>query len=63
MIDSTRMLLDWLGRRKGIDPAVAAARSMERGLTAALGDAKARTGDIRGTGNTATFTRAVIEHL
>jgi 3-isopropylmalate dehydrogenase len=60
MIDSTRMLLDWLGRRKGIDAAVAAAASMERGLAAALADSKARTGDIRGTGNTATFTRAVM---
>jgi 3-isopropylmalate dehydrogenase len=63
MIDSTRMLLDWLGRRKGIDPAVAAARSMEQGLTAALGDAKARTGDIRGSGNTASFTRAIVANL
>jgi 3-isopropylmalate dehydrogenase len=63
MVDSTRMLLDWLGRRKGIAAAVAAARSMEQGLTAALGDAKARTGDIRGAGNTGTFTAAVIASL
>jgi 3-isopropylmalate dehydrogenase len=63
MVDSTRMLLDWLGRRKGIASAVAAARSMEQGLTAALGDAKARTGDIRGAGNTETFTAAVIASL
>jgi 3-isopropylmalate dehydrogenase len=63
MVDSTRMLLDWLGRRKGIASAVAAARSMEQGLTAALGDAKARTGDIRGAGNTGTFTAAVIASL
>jgi 3-isopropylmalate dehydrogenase len=63
MIDSTRMMLDWLGRRKGIAQAVAAAASMERGMTAALADAKARTGDIRGAGNTASMTRSVIEHL
>jgi len=63
MIDSTRMLLDWLGRRKGIEAAVAAATSMERGLTAALADPRARTGDIRGTGTTTTMTRAVIENL
>jgi 3-isopropylmalate dehydrogenase len=63
MIDSTRMLLDWLGRRKGIDAAVAAADSMERGLAGALGDAQARTGDIRGKGNTGTFTRAVLEYM
>lgn len=63
MVDSTRMLLDWLGRRKGIEQAVAAAASMERGLTGALGNAQARTGDIRGKGNTLSFTRAVIEGL
>ena len=63
MVDSTRMLLDWLGRRKNIPAAVAAAASMERGLSAALGDANARTGDIRGKGNTESFTRAVIAGL
>jgi 3-isopropylmalate dehydrogenase len=63
MVDSTRMLLDWLGRRKGIPEAVAAAASMERGLTAALGDANARTGDIRGRGTTNTFTEAIIRGL
>jgi 3-isopropylmalate dehydrogenase len=63
MVDSTRMLLDWLGRRKGIPEAVAAAASMEQGLTRALGDAKARTGDIRGQGTTATFTQSVIMNL
>jgi 3-isopropylmalate dehydrogenase len=63
MIDSTRMLLDWLGRRKGIDAAVAVARSMEQGLTAALADATARTGDIRGSGSTAAMTRAAIAAL
>ena len=63
MVDSTRMLLDWLGRRKAIPEAVAAAGSMEKGLTAALGDGKARTGDIRGYGNTESFTHAVIGKL
>ena len=63
MMDSTRMLLDWLGRRKGIAQAVAAAASMEQGLGAALGDAQARTGDIRGAGTTESFTQAVIASL
>ena len=63
MIDSTRMLLDWLGRRKGIDAAVAAAKSMETGLTAALLDAASRTGDIRGKGTTESMTRAAIAAL
>ena len=63
MVDSTRMLLDWLGRRKDVPEAVAAAASMERGLVRALADAQARTGDIRGKGTTATFTEAVIRNL
>jgi 3-isopropylmalate dehydrogenase len=63
MIESTRMLLDWLGRRRGIAPAVQAAQSMERAIVAMLADAKARTGDIRGTGTTATMTAAVLAGL
>jgi 3-isopropylmalate dehydrogenase len=60
MIDSTRMLLDWLGQRRDIPQAVAAAQAMERAVVAALAGPKARTGDIRGTGNTATMTAAII---
>jgi 3-isopropylmalate dehydrogenase len=63
MIESTRMLLDWLGRRRNVPQAVAAAASMERGLTRALADANARTGDIRGKGNTASFTAAILANL
>jgi 3-isopropylmalate dehydrogenase len=63
MIESTRMLLDWLGRRKNIPQAVAAAKSMQQATAAALGNAAARTGDIRGSGNTATFTTAIIKAL
>jgi 3-isopropylmalate dehydrogenase len=60
MIDSTRMLLDWLGRRRGIAPAVEAARTMERAIVATLADPKARTGDIGGSGSTATMTAAIV---
>lgn len=60
MIDSTRMLLDWLGRRHGIAQAVDAAASMERAIVATLADPAARTGDIRGTGTTDTMTAAVV---
>jgi 3-isopropylmalate dehydrogenase len=63
MIESTRMLLDWLGRRRGIEPAVAAARAMQRAMIATLADPAARTGDIRGTGTTATMTQAVIRAM
>jgi 3-isopropylmalate dehydrogenase len=60
MIDSTRMLLDWLGHRRGIPQAIEAARSMERAIVATLADPKARTGDIRGAGTTATMTAAIV---
>jgi 3-isopropylmalate dehydrogenase len=63
MIESTRMLIEWLGHDRGRPEAVAAARAMSRATTAALADPKARTGDIKGTGNTATFTKAIVAGL
>jgi 3-isopropylmalate dehydrogenase len=63
MIESTRMMFDWLGQSRGNDGAVAMAASMARATTAALGDAAARTGDVRGRGNTATFTQAILREL
>jgi 3-isopropylmalate dehydrogenase len=60
MIDSTRMLLDWLGRRRSIAQAVDAAQAMERAIAATLADPKARTGDIRGAGTTADMTAAIV---
>jgi 3-isopropylmalate dehydrogenase len=63
MIESTRMMLDWLGRDRGVPQAVAAAASMGQAITAALGDPAARTKDIRGTGNTDAMTRAIIRGI
>jgi 3-isopropylmalate dehydrogenase len=63
MIESTRMLLDWLGRRRGIAPAVDAAQGMERAIVATLADPKGRTGDIRGSGTTASMTAAIVAAL
>ena len=63
MIDSTRMLLDWLGRKKNLPEAVLAAEAMERAMTATLADPFARTGDIRGKGTTASMTAAVVAGL
>jgi 3-isopropylmalate dehydrogenase len=39
------------------------AASMSQAVTAALADPAARTGDIRGTGNTASFVQAVLRQL
>ncbi len=63
MIESTRMLLEWLGHSRGMPQAVQAARAMSRATTAALADPAARTGDIRGRGNTASMTRAIVAGL
>jgi 3-isopropylmalate dehydrogenase len=63
MMESTRMLFDWLGHARGNDAAVRMAASMSRAITAALGDENARTGDVRGKGNTRTFTDAVLRNL
>ncbi|HYF18429.1 MAG TPA: isocitrate/isopropylmalate family dehydrogenase [Ramlibacter sp.] len=63
MMESTRMMFDWLGHSRGNDAAVRMAAAMERAVTRALADPQARTGDIRGQGNTRTFTDAVLQHL
>jgi 3-isopropylmalate dehydrogenase len=60
MIESTRMLFDWLGRARNVPEAVAAAAAMERATTQALLDPASRTGDIRGRGTTEDMTRAII---
>ena len=63
MIESTRMLLEWLGHDRGVPAAVAAAKDMSRATTAALGKPESRTGDIRGSGNTGSMTKAIIASL
>ena len=63
MIESARLLFDWLGHSRGNDAAVRMAAAMSRATTAALADADARTGDIRGRGNTASFTQAIVQQL
>ena len=63
MIESTRMLLDWLGHSRQKPQAVAAAASMSQAMTQALRDPKARTGDIKGQGNTASMTEAILGAL
>ena len=63
MIESTRMMLDWLGRDRTVPQAVAAAASMGQATTAALADPASRTKDIRGTGTAADMTRAIIRGI
>ncbi|HEY4374189.1 MAG TPA: isocitrate/isopropylmalate family dehydrogenase [Burkholderiales bacterium] len=63
MIESTRMMFDWLGHSRKNEAAVRMAKSMQDAVTVAVGDESARTGDIKGRGNTNTFTQAVIKAL
>ena len=63
MIESTRMLFEWLGHDRKVPAAVSAAQAMSRAITAALADPAARTSDIRGTGNTRTMTEAIVRGL
>ena len=63
MIESSRMLLEWLGHSRGLPHAVAAAAAISRATTAALRDPAARTGDIRGHGNTASMVARIIAGL
>jgi 3-isopropylmalate dehydrogenase len=63
MMESTRMMFEWLGHARGNEGAVRMGASMSRAITEALTDRDARTGDIRGKGNTRTFTNAVLKGL
>ncbi|MEZ0307152.1 MAG: isocitrate/isopropylmalate dehydrogenase family protein [Ramlibacter sp.] len=63
MMESTRMMFDWLGHSRGNEGAVKMAASMSRAIADAVGDEQSRTGDIRGKGNTATMTQAVLRAL
>lgn len=63
MVESTRMLLDWLGRRRGIPAANEAAQLMLDGITAALADPSTRTPDIRGTGTQRSMVEGILAHV
>jgi 3-isopropylmalate dehydrogenase len=60
MIESTRMMIEWLGHNRGIPAAVKAAKILEAAITKALADPATRTRDIRGTGGTADMTRGIL---
>lgn len=63
LILSAAMLLDWLGERKSHAGLRAASRSIERAVETALQDPQARTPDVRGFGNTATFVSSVMTNV
>src|SRR4051812_2672731 len=63
MIESTRMMFEWLGHSRNKPEAVQVAHTMSQAMTQALRDPKARTGDIKGSGNTATMTEAILRAM
>jgi 3-isopropylmalate dehydrogenase len=63
MMESTRMMFEWLGHSRSNPGAVRMAASMSNAITEALGNAQARTGDIKVKGNTETMTKAVLAAL
>lgn len=60
MIESTRMLLEHLGRARNLPQAGEAARVMRRGVDRALASPDTRTRDIRGTADMATMVDAML---
>ncbi|ADH88907.1 3-isopropylmalate dehydrogenase [Ancylobacter novellus DSM 506] len=63
MIESTRMLVEWLGRKRGIAAAERAAALMKAAIEAALADPATRTPDIRGTGTQADMVGGMISAM
>src|SRR3546814_11145696 len=60
MIESTRMLLDWLGRAHGVFPAVEAAAAMREAMDRALASPATRTRDIAGTADLEGMTQGIL---
>jgi len=63
MIESTRMLIEWLGQRRQLSEAVEASRLMRRGIERALADPRTRTPDIHGTGDQAAMVGAILRGI
>jgi 3-isopropylmalate dehydrogenase len=63
MIESSRMLIEWLGHDRDSSPAVSAAQAMKRAIDRAMSDESSRTPDIRGTANTAEMTSAIVKWI
>jgi len=63
MIESARMMIEWLGHNRGIPQAVEVGAIMERAIARALANPETRTRDIRGTAGTDGMTRGIIAAL
>lgn len=63
MIESTRMLIDWLGRRHDLPEAQACAGLMGKSLAAALANPATRTPDICGSGRLQDMVDACLNAI
>ncbi|NNU80162.1 isocitrate/isopropylmalate dehydrogenase family protein [Halovulum dunhuangense] len=63
MIESTRMLLEHLGRAHEMPAGVKAAQILRAGIDAALADPATRTGDIKGTGNLHSMVQGILDGM
>ena len=63
MIESTRMLFDWLGHHHGLERVLELSRHMKRGIDAALAEPATRTPDIRGTGTQEDMVAGIIKGM
>lgn len=63
MIESTRMLLEHLGRAHELPAATKAAAIMRHGIDAALSRPETRTGDINGTGDLAAMVGGMLDAI
>ncbi|WP_296643611.1 isocitrate/isopropylmalate dehydrogenase family protein [Roseinatronobacter sp.] len=63
MIESTRMLFDWLGRQRNAPEAVDMAQRMRNATDHALGNAATRTPDIRGHATQDGMVQSILEAL
>ena len=63
MIESTRMLFDWMGHHHKIDAALEMSRIMKAGIDAALANPATRTPDIRGTGTQADMVNGILSGM
>lgn len=63
MMESTRMLFDWLGHAHGLDGSVRMATILRQAIGTALADSATRTPDIRGTGTPAAMERAILNAI
>ena len=63
MMESTRMLLDWLGRAHDVPAAVEAAERMRQAMDRALADPATRTRDVAGTADLEGMTQGILAGL